>query len=86
MKAMKDYHYLYLRCNVLLLADVFEKFKNKSLKNYDLCPSDYLSASALSSDAILNMTKVELELIPDPDMSIFFEKGMRGGASYICNR
>ena len=83
---MKDYHYLYLRCNVLLLADVFEKFKNKSLKNYDLCPSDYLSASALSSDAILNMTKVELELIPGPDMSIFLEKGMRGGASYICNR
>ena len=86
MKTMKDYHYLYLGCNVLLLADVFEKFKNKSLKNYDLCPSDYLSASALSSDAILNMTKVELELIPDPDMSIFLEKGMRGGASYICNR
>ena len=35
---------------------------------------------------MLNMTKVELELIPDPDMYIFFEKGTRGGVSYISNR
>ena len=37
MKTMKDYHDLYLKCNVLLLADVFEKFRNNSLKNYGLC-------------------------------------------------
>ena len=35
---------------------------------------------------MLNMTKVELELIPDPDMYIFFEKGTKGGVSYISNR
>ena len=58
-----------------MLADVFEKFRNNSLKNYGLCPSHYLSAPALSWDAILNMTKVELELIPS-----------RGGFSYIYNR
>ena len=34
MKTMKDYHNLYLKCGVLLLADVFEKFRNNSLKNY----------------------------------------------------
>ena len=45
-----------------------------------------MSAPALSWDAMLNMTKVELELIPDPDMYIFFEKGTRGGVSYISNR
>ena len=38
MKTMKDYHDLYLKCNVLLLADVFEKFRNNSLKIYGLCP------------------------------------------------
>ena len=74
MKTMKDFHDLYLKCDVLLLADVFEKFRNNSLKNSGLSPSHYLSAPALSWDAMLNMTKVELELITDPDMYIFFEK------------
>ena len=86
MKTVKDYHNLCLKCDVLLLADVFEKLRNNSLKNYGLCPSHYLSASALSCDAMLNMKKVELKLIPDPDMFIFPEKGMRGGVSYISNR
>ena len=48
--------------------------------------SHYLSAPASSWDAMLNMAKVELELIPDPDMYIFHEKGSRGGVSYISNR
>ena len=30
--------------------------------------------------------QVKLELIPDPDVYIFFEKGMRGGVYYISNR
>ena len=37
-------------------------------------------------DAILIITKVELELISDADMYLFFEKGMRGGVSYIFKR
>ena len=48
--------------------------------------SHYLNVSALSWDEMLSVTKVELELITDPDMYIFFEKGMRGGVSYISNR
>ena len=39
MKTMKDYHSLYLKCNVLLIADLFEKFRNNSLKNYGLRPN-----------------------------------------------
>ena len=57
MKTVKGYHNLCLKCDVLLLADVFEKLRNNSLKNYGLCPSHYLSASALSCDAMLNMKK-----------------------------
>ena len=57
-----------------------------SLKNYGLCPSHYLNAPALSRDAMLNMKKIKLELISDPDMYIFFEKGMGGRVSYISNR
>ena len=77
---------LHLKCDVLLLADVFEKFRNNSLKNYGLCPSHCLGAAALSWDAMLNMKQMNLEHISDPDMYIFFEKGMRGGISYISSR
>ena len=57
MKTMKDYHNLYLKCDVLLLVDVFEKFRNNSFTNYRLCPSHYLSAPGLSWDAMLKMKK-----------------------------
>ena len=46
---------------------------------------DYVQRHYLSAP-MQNMTKVELELIPDPDMFIFFEKSIRGGISYFCNR
>ena len=59
---MKDYYDFCLKCDVLLLADVFEKFRNNSLKNYGLCPSHYLSAPGLSWDAILKMKKIKLNL------------------------
>ena len=86
MKTMKDYHDLYLKCEALLLANVFEKFRNNSLKINGLCLSHYLSTPALSWDVMLNITKVELKLIPDPDIYTLFEKGTRDGVSYISNR
>ena len=86
MKTMKDYHDLHLKCVVLLLEDVFEKFRNNRLKDYGLCPSHYLSPPALIWEAMLNMIEVELELIPDPDIYIFFEKSARGGVYYISSR
>ena len=68
MKMMKDSYDLYLKCDALLLAYVLEKFRNSSLKNYVLCPSYSLSGPALSWNAMLNMTKMELELISDTYM------------------
>ena len=73
-KGYCDSHWKY---DVLLSADVFEKFGNNSLKNYGLRSSHYLSVPALSWDAVLNMTTVELELITDHDMYIIFEKGIK---------
>ena len=52
VKTMKNYNNFYLKCDILLLEDVFEKYKNNSLKNYGLCLSHYLSTAALSWDAI----------------------------------
>ena len=57
-----------------------------SLKIYGLRLSHYYRTPALSWDAMLNMTKVKLDLISDPDMYIFSKKGMRGGVFYISNR
>ena len=82
----EDFHNHYLKKDVLLLADVFEKFIFTCLKYYDLDPCHYFSAPGLSWDAMLKMTKVELEKISDPDKYMFFEQGMRGGVSYINKR
>ena len=78
MKMMKNYHDLYRKCYILLLPDVFEKFRNSSFKYYGLYPSHYLNTPALSWDAMLSMAKVELETISDADMYLLFEKGTRG--------
>ena len=78
-ETIKNYLNFHLKFDVLLLADVFERFRNNSLRNYGLYPSHYLRALGLSWDAMLKMTKIELELIPDPDMYMFFEKGTSGG-------
>ena len=86
MKTMKDYHDLFLKWDVLLLVDVFEKFRNDTFKNYGLCLSHYLRAPGLSWDAMPKMTKIKPELITDANINIFFEKGTRGGISYISNR
>ena len=46
----------------------------------------YFREPDLSWDTKLEMTKIELELIPDSVMFIFFEKGARDKSSYISNR
>ena len=80
---MNDYHDLYLKWYVLLLADVFEEFRNNSLKNYGLCPSHFLSVPFLIWDIMFNITKVELEVSLDVYLYLFFEKGMRNRVSYF---
>ena len=86
MKIMKDYYVLYLRCDILILADVFQNFTSNSLKNYGLCPSYYLSVPGLSWYAMLKITKSVLELIAIPDIYVLFEKGTRCRIIYISNR
>ena len=86
MKNMSDYHDHYLKKDVLLLADVFEKFIDTCLKYYELDPCHYFSSPGLSWDAMLKMTDVKLEKISDIDKYLFIEKGSRGGISYIAKR
>ena len=83
---MGDIHNLYLKTDVLLLADMFEKFIKTCLNDYGLDPCHYFSAPGLSWNAMLKITGMELELISDIDMNLFIGKRMRGGISYICKR
>ena len=83
---MGDYHDLYLKTDVLLLADVFEKFINTCWEYYGLDPCLYFSSPGLSWDAMLKMTGMELELISDIEKHFVVEKGVKGGISYIAKR
>ena len=84
MKNMGDYHDHYLKEDVLLLADIFEKFISTCLKYYELDLCHYFSSPGLSRDAMLKMTGIELEKISDK--YLFIEKGTRGGVSDIAKR
>ena len=86
IKNLGEYHDLYLKANVLLLCDVFEKFINVYLIDYGLDPCHYFSSPGLAWNAMLKMTGIKLKKINDIDMYLFLEKGMRGGISYISKR
>ena len=81
-----DYSDLYLKTDVLLLTDIFENFRNISLRDYRLDPCHFYSAPGLSWSAMLLMTKVNLELITDMDDLLLWERGCRGGISQISSR
>ena len=85
-QTLQDYHDLYLKSDVLLLADVFENFRKTCLKHYKLDPCHYFTAPGLAWDACLKETKQDLELLKDYDMLMMFERGIRGGISHISKR
>ena len=86
MKTFKEYHELYNETDVLLLADVFENFRDLCLKIYGLDPVYYFTAPGLAWDACLKITDISLELLSENNMLLLFEKGIRGGISIISKR
>ena len=81
-----DYHELYVQSDTLLLADVFENFRDMCLKEYELNPSHFLSLPGLAWQVCLKKTNIELELLTDYDMLLMVEEGIRGGICHSIHR
>ena len=82
IKKLEEYHDLYDQGNTLLLANVFENFRNMCLKIYKLDHTKFLSTPGLAWEVLLKKTKVKLDLLTDIDMLLMVVKGSRGG---ICH-
>jgi hypothetical protein len=74
-KTLGEYSDLYLKINVLLLADVFENFRDLCMKTYNLDAAHYFTATGLSFDAMLKFTGQKIQLLDDYDMLLMFENG-----------
>ena len=81
-----EYHDLYVRSDTLLLADIFENFRQSCLKNYELGPAHFVSLPGLAWQACLKKTNVELELLTDYDIFLMVEEGIRGGIRHVMQR
>ena len=86
LKNMGDFHDLYLKTDVLLLADVMENFRKLCEKHYELDPAHFFTVPGMAWDAMLKITKIKLELLEDVDMLLMIEKGIRGGISNAFKR
>ena len=85
LKNLGELHDLYMETDTLLLADVFENYRQVIMKNYGLDPTHFYTAPSLSWSAGLKFTKVKLEIPQDIDMHLFVDQGLRGGISMVCN-
>ena len=81
LENLGDYHDLYVQSDTLLLANVFNNFRDICIKEYELDPAHFLSLPGLAWQACLKKTNIELELLTDYDMLLMVEEGIRGG---IC--
>ena len=85
-KTLGDYHDLYVQSDTLLLADVFENFRNKCIEIYGLDPAHFLSAPGLAWQACLKKSEVKLELLTEVAMLSMVEKGSRDGICHAIHR
>ena len=86
IKNLGEYHDLYVKIDAFLLANVFEKFRDKCTEIYGVDPSYFYTAPGLAWQACFKKADVKLELLIDIDMLMMVEKGIRGGICQSTHR
>ena len=86
LENLGNYHDLYVQSDTLLLADVFNNFRNMCIKEYEFDPAHFLLLPGLAWQACLKKTNIEFELLTDYDMLIMVEEGIRGGICHSMHR
>ena len=86
LENLGDYRDLYVQSDMLLLADVFNNFRDMCLKEYELDPAHFLSLPRLAWQACLKKTNIELELLTDYNMLLMVEEGIRAGICHSIHR
>ena len=81
-QTLGDYMMRYLQMDVYLLADVFEEFRKITLQEDGLDPVHFISLPSLTYMSCFKMTEEHIELLTDPLMYDFFERGIRGGLTF----
>ena len=81
-----QYHDLYVQIDILLLAEVFENFRDMCIEEYELDRFHFLSLPGISFQACFKKTNIELELLTDYDMRLMVEEGIRGGICHSIHR
>ena len=81
-----DYHDLYLRTHVVMLANVYEAFRDTCLKHYKLDPAHFYTFPGLAWKACLKHTRIKLELLTYPDMLLMLQRGIRGGITQVVRK
>ena len=86
IRDLGDYHDLYLKTDVVLLANVFEAFRGACLRHYSLDPAHFYTSPGLAWKACLKHTGIKLELLTNPDMLLMFQWGIRGGITQAVRK
>lgn len=86
IKSLGEYSNLYLKQDVCLLGDIFERFRTLCFKHFQIDPCNYYTTPGMAFDASLKVTRVKLDLITDIDKMLFIESGIRGGSTQCVLR